>query len=245
MSEIQSLARGLIIVDLVANTEDGISITEIAATLGIDKSSASRLVKTLVSYDFLQQKPGSRRFILGKRLYQMSWQLQTGECSHTAVYSEGKALVIDDVEAEASLRVAGGIGRLIPLHCTAVGKGLLAFSEVPFPAELTVRTPRTITDLKALMDHLDQIRARGWAFDDEENDAGVRCIAAPVHDYTGMTIAVIGISGPSVRVTYERVPELAAQVMDAARQLSRDLGYVEVSSVPTSDSAPMSMGYSY
>src|SRR5215475_10126052 len=106
--------------DLIANSENGVSITELAAALEVDKSSASRLVKTLVSYGFVQQKIGSRRYILGQRLYKMSWQLlnrmpvrekakpylyrlmqATGECSHTAVYSEGKALVIDDVEARS------------------------------------------------------------------------------------------------------------------------------------------------
>jgi DNA-binding IclR family transcriptional regulator len=244
MSEIQSLARGLIIMDLVANSEEGVSVTELAAVLEIDKSSASRLVKTLVNYGYLQQKPGSRRFILGQRLYKLSWQLlnrmpvrekakpylyrlmqSTGECSHTAVYSEGKALVIDDVEAEASLRVAGGIGRLIPLHCTAVGKGLLAFTDIPLPDELIVRTPRTMTTPEQVNADLKATRARGFAFDDEENDEGVRCIAAPVYDYTGMAIATIGISGPTVRVTNERVPQLATAVMTAAHQLSLDLGY--------------------
>ncbi len=257
MSEIQSLARGLFIMDLVANSEEGVSVTELAEVLGIDKSSVSRLVKTLVNYGFMQQKPGSRRFILGKRLYKISWQLlnrmpvrekakpylyrlmqSTGECSHTAVYSEGKALVIDDVEAAASLRVAGGMGRLIPLHCTAVGKGLLAFADIPIPDELLVRTPRTMTTHEQVIADLKETRARGFAFDDEENDEGVRCLAAPVYDYTGMAIATIGISGPTVRVTNERLSQLAVEVMAAARQLSIDLGYVETFPV-------LSMEYKY
>ncbi len=245
MSEIQSLARGLIILDILANTDDGASITDLAQALDIDKSSASRLVKTLASYDFVQQKAGSRRYTLGKRLYKMSWQLlnrmpvrekakpylyrlmqTTGECSHTGVYSEGKALVIDDVEAEASLRVAGGIGRLLPLHCTALGKILLTFADVPIPQDLVMRTKCTITDPARLAEEIETTQRRGYAFDDEENDEGVRCIAAPVYDYTGMTIAAIGISGPTVRVTYKRVPELAQQVIDTARRLSADLGFV-------------------
>ena len=243
--------------DLVANSEEGVSVTEVAELLGVDKSSASRLVKTLVNYGFMRQKPGSRRFILGQRLYKMSWQLlnrmpvrekakpylyrlmqSTGECSHTAVYSEGKALVIDDVEAEASLRVAGGIGRLIPLHCTAVGKGLMAFGDVPLPDELIIRTARTMINPQQVLKDLEETRARGFAFDDEENDEGVRCIAAPVYDYTGMTIATIGISGPTVRETNERVPLLAREVVAAARQLSSDLGYVEPARV-------LSMEYNY
>jgi IclR family KDG regulon transcriptional repressor len=244
--EIQSLARGLIIMDLIANAEDGISITELAAFLDIDKSSVSRLVKTLVNHEYVQQKAGSRCYILGKRLYKMSWQLlnrmpvrekaksylyrlmqTTGECAHTAVYSEGKALMIDDVEAEASLRVAGRIGRLIPLHCTAVGKALLAFSDVPVPETLVADTARTITDLSCLAEHLAEIREQGYALDDQEHEEHVRCIAAPVYDYTGIAIAAIGISGPTVRVIDERIPILARQVVEAARQLSADLGYVD------------------
>ncbi len=246
MSEIQSLARGLIIMDLIANAEDGMSITELAGFLDIDKSSVSRLVRTLVNREYVQQKAGSRCYILGNRLYRMSWQLlnrmpvrqkaksylyrlvqTSGECAHTAVYSEGKALVIDDVEAEASLRVAGRIGRLIPLHSTAVGKALLAFSDVPMPETLVAETTRTLTDPACLAEHLTAIREQGYALDDEEHEEHVRCMAAPVYDYTGIAIATIGISGPTVRVTDERIPMLARQVMDAAWQLSAELGYVD------------------
>ena len=244
MSGIQSLARGLVILDWVATAGRSVSITEVAQLLQIDKSSASRLVKTLVQHEYLQPERGSRRFVLGKRMYQISWQLlnrmpvrekakpylyqlaqATGECSHTAVYSEGKALMIDDVEAEASLRVVGGIGRRIPLHCTAVGKSLLAFSHLPLPAVLEQKTPRTITQSSALKAHLDEICAAGYALDDEEHEPGVRCLAAPVYDGMGNVIASIGISGPTVRVTDDRIDNLAQQVKRAAAALSAELGY--------------------
>lgn len=243
MSEIQSLARGLKIMDMLANANRSMSITELAEALDIDKSSASRMVKTLVTYDYVQPEQGTRRFVLGRRFNQISWQLmnrlpvrekakpylyrlvdETGECSHTAIYSDGLALVIDDVEAESSsLRVVGGIGRRIPLHCTAVGKGLIASGDYPLPDTLTQRTPHTITDRDALCDHLKVIRSQGYALDDEENDIGVRCIAAPVYDYMGTVIATIGISGPTVRIPDERIAPLAAQVIRAARELSEEL----------------------
>ena len=244
MSEIQSLARGLQILDLFAQAENGLSITEIAQHLGVDKSSASRLVKTLVSHQYVQPDAGSRRYVLGKRLHQLGWQIlnripvreqakpflyrlvqETEECAHTAVYSQGKALVIDDVEAESSLRVVGGIGRLLHLHCTAVGKTLLAFSHLPLPDERIMRTPRTMIETEILQEHLACIRDQGYALDDEENDLGVRCLAAPVYDFAGLMIAVIGISGPTIRVTLERVPTLGQQVMQAGCDLSRELGF--------------------
>ncbi|MCU0513463.1 MAG: IclR family transcriptional regulator [Anaerolineae bacterium] len=242
--EIQSLARGLHILDMFADSRQGLSITEIAAALHIDKSSASRLVRTLVNYGYVQPEAGSRRYILGRRLHAISWQLlnripvreqarpylyrlvaETGECAHTAVYSQGKALMVDDVEAEASLRVVGGIGRLLPLHCTAVGKSLLAFSDLPLPADLPAHTPRTLTEPAALAAHLEAIRRQGYALDDEEHHSGVRCLAAPVYDLSGLLVGTIGISGPAVRVTPERIDALAARVTQAGHELSRELGF--------------------
>jgi IclR family transcriptional regulator, KDG regulon repressor len=244
MDGIQSLARGLQIVEMAVNLGRGLSITEIAAELSIDKSSASRLVKTLVSYGYLQPEPGTRRYVTGRRLVQIGWQMMsmmpirqkarpllqwlvnaTGECSHTAVYAEGKALVIDDVETETTLRVAGRTGRMIPLHCTAVGKGLLAFGEVPMPDTLPPSTARTITEPELLQAHLDHIRQQGYALDDEEHESGIRCIAAPVYNYMGLAIATIGISGPTVRMTDACLVEFANYVKQAAGELSTALGY--------------------
>ena len=247
MTEIQSLSRGLQILDMFADADQGLGITEIASALAIDKSSASRLVKTLVSHGYVQPEAGSRRYVLGKRLHSISWQIlnripvreqarpylyrlviQTGECAHTAVYSQGKALVIDDVEAEASLRVVGQTGRMIHLHCTAVGKGLLAFSHFDMPDDLPARTTRTIISAEALRAHLAVVRQQGYAYDDEENEIGVRCLAAPVYDLTGMLVATIGISGPTVRVTPDRIAALSEAVMNAGCELSRELGFVEM-----------------
>jgi DNA-binding IclR family transcriptional regulator len=233
------------ILDTIVNEGRSVGVTELAERLEIDKSSASRLIKTLARFDYVQQENGSRRYQLGRRMHRISFQLlnrfpirekakkylyrlvkETGECSHTAIHSEGKALVIDDVEAEASLRVVGGIGRLLSLHCTGVGKALLAYAELPLPNDLSARMPRTITDPAQLTAHLAMIRARGYALDDEENEPGVRCMAAPVYDHFGTTIATIGISGPTVRVTDARIDALAQSVIRAACELSAELGYI-------------------
>ncbi|MBK8026814.1 MAG: IclR family transcriptional regulator [Chloroflexi bacterium] len=248
MSGIQSLSRGLQIVELIWQAGRSMGITELAEHLDIDKSSASRLVKTLVQHGYLQPERGSRRFVVGQRLYQMGWELvnrmplretarkylyrlvkETEECAHTAVYSEGKALMIDDVEAAHSLRVVGGIGRLLPMHCTAVGKTLLAFGDLPLPPTLERKMPKTITDPEALAHHLAGVCELGFAYDDEEHQPGVRCLAAPVYNLAGMAVAAIGISGPTVRVTDERVSLLAGHVIRAARELSAELGYEEES----------------
>lgn len=242
MTEIQSLARGLKILDELVAADGSKSVTELSQVLDLDKSTVSRLVQTLVQYDYVQPEPGSRRYMLGKKITRIRWQLlnqqpirdqarpflyslmnKSGECAHTAVYSQKQALVIDDVESASSLRVVGGVGRLIPLHCTAVGKCLLAFSGIPLPDEMPARTRRTITAVDHLMEHLNEIRGLGYALDDEENDYGVRCIAAPVYDHTQHAIACIGISGPTVRMTDDRLNYLAHEVVNAAVEFSRQL----------------------
>jgi IclR family transcriptional regulator, KDG regulon repressor len=245
LSEIQSLARGLRTMELMAASEDGVGITELADSLGIDKSSASRLVQTLVNYGFAEQVVVSRRYKLGPQVVRLSRSLltrmplrdeakpflrqlvdQTGECAHLAILTQGQALYIDQVESPASLRVTTGVGTLAPLHCTALGKCLMAFSpDVPLPKDLPAFTPRTITDTKTLSAHLEQTRQRGYAVDDEEYDYGVRCVAAPVFDFRGKVIGAIGISGPAGRMGLDKITDVGSIVMQASQALSDRMSF--------------------
>jgi len=240
MAEIQSLARGLKILDLLAQSRDGVSITELADRLGVDKGSASRLVATLASYGYAEKDEETRRYHLGLQVVKVSRSLltrlpmrevakpflrqlmdRTGECAHLAVPGQGKVLYIDQVESPATLRVNAQVGTMNPLHCTALGKILLAFGEVELPADLESFTPRTITNPDLLRKNLEQIRVQGYAVDDEEFDLGVRCIAVPVEDFRGKVVASMGISGPSSRMVPERLPELAAIVLEVGNALSK------------------------
>ena len=244
MSEIKSLDRALRALDLfLGDPGEARSVTELGAYLDVNKSSASRMARTLASRGYLERDPHSRGYRLGPKLRQrmaarhahnlrdlarpfiFPLMKSTGECSHTAVPSQGQALIIDDVESAESLRVAAGVGRLNLSHCTAVGKSLLAFGALELPAELPRRMPRTIVDPDRLKEHLAEIRRLGYAFDDEENEPGVRCIAAPVRSTDGTVIASIGISGPTVRMIDPRIAHLGRAVLDAARELSLVLGY--------------------
>lgn len=245
LSEIQSLARGLKIMELLAASSDPVSITELAAELGIDKSSASRLAQTLTIYGYAEQDAASRRYRLGPQVVRLSRSLltrmplrdeakpflrqlveRTGECAHLAILAQDQALYVDQVESPASLRVTTGVGTLAPLHCTALGKCLLAFDNgIALPAELPSFTPRTITDPQALHLHLEQTRRQGYAVDDEEYDFGVRCVAAPVFDYRGKVVGAIGISGPAGRMGLDRLPHFAQVVLGAARELSNRMSF--------------------
>lgn len=245
MSQIQSLARGLKIMELLAGSEDLVSITELAEELGIDKSSASRLVQTLAKHGYAEQDVASRRYRLGPQVVRLSRSLltrmplrdeakpflrqlveRTGECAHLAILAQDQALYIDQVESAATLRVTTGVGTLAPLHCTALGKTLLAFGDnVALPANLPAFTPRTITNPETLRMHLEQTRRQGYAIDDEEYDYGVRCVAAPVYDFRGKVIGAIGISGPAGRISLDRIPDFAQIVMDASRALSDRMSF--------------------
>lgn len=244
---IASLDRGLQALSLLVEVEGdlvrrsrGLGVQQVANELGVHKSTASRLMRSLVAHGYAVPNPRSARgFRLGpavqvhqaltlreRRLRELVHPFVeelaelTGECAHAAVSSDGRALVIDDVEPDHPLRFASGRGRYVPLHCTSAGKCLLAFGLAPIPRELPRRTSRTFTDADALREHLPEIVERGYAIDDEENHAGVRCISAPVFEGHGRAIGCVGINGPTARVTVRRVELLAGHVTEVAQLLS-------------------------
>jgi IclR family KDG regulon transcriptional repressor len=244
MAEIQSLARGLKILELLEQSGDGLGTTELADLLGVDKASASRLVATLVKYGYAEKDMRTRRFHLGSQVVTLSRSVlarlpireaarpflrqlmeRTGECAHLAVASRGGALYIDQVESPATLRVNAAVGTLNPLHCTALGKTLLAFGGLDIPDHLESFTPNTLTDLSSLRQNLDRVRLLGYAVDDEEFDIGVRCIAVPVFDFRGKLAGSIGISGPASRVTLKSLPDLAAAVIEIGKALSERISF--------------------
>ena len=244
MAEIQSLAKGLKILNLLEHSRNGMGTTEIAKQLSIDKSSASRLLHTLANYGFVEQDEHSTRYLLGPQLLTLGQHLlnritlrdharpylhelvdKTGECAHLAIQAQRQALYIDQVESTAALRVESEIGTLSPLHCTALGKVMLAFGGCPIHDELRPFTHRTVTDPSTLDAQLSQTVNRGYAIDDEEYNYGVRCVAAPVYDHRGVLVGAIGISGPAGRVTLERIDEFGNVVKETAYALSARMGF--------------------
>ena len=247
MAEIQSLARGLRILEIMADCENGIGITELADQLGVDKSTASRLVQTLLKDGFVQKAKDDRSYTLGPMLVNLSRSVITrmplrdtakpylkklvevsGAWSHIAIYAQGKALYIDQMESSSTLRVNVEVGQLAPLHCTALGKILLAFGNYPLPVELEGHTEKTITDLQTLEKELETVRDKGYAIDDEEFDNDVRCISVPVFDFREKLVGAIGISGPSARLGMKEIETLAPQIIQIGKQLSDRLKFKRV-----------------
>ncbi len=244
MSEIQSLARGLRALDILETETEGIGITGIARRIDVDKSTASRIMKTLANYGYAEQSRATRRYTLGPRLVRLGQSLltrtplrdqarpflrelvaQTQECAHLAVRASDRVLYLDQVEAPASLRVSTVVGTLAPLHSTALGKVLLAFGDNSVPEQLERYTPRTITDGDTLRMHLEQARRQGYAIDDEEFSYDVRCLAVPLYGLEGELVGAIGISGPGARLTLARIHDLAQEVSRVGQALTDRLAY--------------------
>jgi len=232
------------VIEKLAEASDGLSITDLAEQFQVDKGSMSRLMQTLARYGFAEKDPESRKYILGPQIVRHSRTLLqrttlrdtarpflkqlvaiTGECAHLAILAQGQAFYIDQEESTSALRVTTNVGTLAPLHCTALGKIFLAFTKIPLTEEFTSYTLRTITDSAMLKRHLEIVRVQGYATDDEEWNIGVRCIAVPVFDFRDKCVAAIGISGPVTRMSLEKLPEMARDVIGIGKELSARMSF--------------------
>jgi IclR family transcriptional regulator, acetate operon repressor len=249
---IQSLDRGLLILEAVGKSTEPVSLGHLSAMLGIDRSSAFRLANTLKRRGFLANSSSGRDYVLGSSVWRLSRQYDwskmlakvahdhlkalaaaTNETAHLAVREGRKALFIDHVTSSHVIAISGQTGELVPLYCTSHGKALLSdFAERDLAnlfggKPLKAFTRNTIQSLRALAKECEAIRARGFATDESEYLEGVRCIAAPIRDRDGAVIASIGISAPSARFPKEREKEYAATVLSAAAEVGEMAGSLE------------------
>lgn len=224
-------------------------ITELGTELHLAKSTVYRLLQTLVKHGYAVQDPASGRYRLGLKFLEIGGVVQNGLSVRTIAHPHLQALMAatnetaqlgildgrevvyaDKIECARTIRMYSSVGRRSPLHCTALGKVLLAHqSEETLRAilggRLTRRTSHSITAPRALRAELLQIREQGYALDDEEFEEGLRCLAAPARDYTGAVVASLGIAGPATRFGPTRRPELIKLLKDAAEAVSMALGY--------------------
>ena len=241
---IQSLDRGLVILEAVAKSGEPVSLGELTDLLGIDRSSVFRLANTLKRRGFLSYPAGRRDYILGPAIWRLShrydWgqmliklsheQLKllasrTNETSHLAVREGRQALFIDHVASGHIIGVSGQTGELVPLHCTAHGKALLADSDARDLKRIFGSGPlrsyakNTIVTLKQLAEACAETKAQGYATDDGEYQDGIRCVAAPIRASDGLIIGAIGISAPTLRFPKDHYHTCGAQVAEAAREI--------------------------
>jgi IclR family transcriptional regulator, KDG regulon repressor len=248
---VKSVSRALDIIALVGMKKGGLGVTEIANQIDINKSSVFRTLSTLVQYGYIEQDCVSGKYKLGYKFLDMSSKLlesidiraeakpflqeledKTNEVIHLVVYDQGEVVYIEKLEGTETLRTHSRVGKRAQMHCTSVGKAILA--HLPENDVLAIldrkgmpfHTDHTLTSKEDLLQELKQIRLRGYALDLEENEYGITCIAAPVFDHLENVVAAVSVSGPTTRMTEERLNQLGPIMIQTSQKLSARLGYV-------------------
>jgi DNA-binding IclR family transcriptional regulator len=246
---VASVARALALLDELGGAPDGLGVNELARRIGVNASTASRLLATLEAGDVVEREPGGGPYRLGLRLVALADgvlarldvrdlarpQLRalvaaTGETATLSVPGASEAVTVDFVAAESSVVSVARLGRPSVGHATAAGKVVLAFgtgagaAAVAGATELARFTARTIVDPAAVAAEVDAVRSRGWAEAAGEREPDLNALAAPVFARDGELAAIVGLQGPAARLTAERRADVLPALLQAAEELQRALG---------------------
>jgi DNA-binding IclR family transcriptional regulator len=241
---VASVARALTLLEELGAAPDGLGVNELARRIGVNASTASRLLATLEAGRMVERAPGGP-YRLGLRLVALADGVlarldvrelarprlralvdATGETATLSVPGASEAVTVDFVAAESSVVSVARLGRPSVGHATAAGKIVLAFGAGPPapPTELTRLTERTIVDPTALAAEVERVRAQGWAEAAGEREPDLNALAAPVFGRSGELAAVLGLQGPAARLTADRRAEVLPALLEEAVELQRALG---------------------
>jgi DNA-binding IclR family transcriptional regulator len=242
---VASVARALAVIDALAEDAAELGTNDIARRTGINASTVSRLLATLVDAGLVEHVNASGRYRLGLRLVQLGNAVverldlrdlargelealvaSTGETATLSAPGEDVAITIDFVAGPSSVQGVAQIGRPSVAHATATGKVMLAFSDDGAPeGALAAYTARTITDPTALAGELARVRERGWAESLEEREEDLNAIAAPVRDGRDRLAAIIGLQGPAFRFDPPAMSAALEPLRERADAVSVKLGW--------------------
>lgn len=246
---LKSLRKAIRVLECFSLQEPRLPLSEIARRAELPLSTAHRILATLRGAGIVEQEGDRDLYRLGLKLFELGsmvlanmelhrealpfieeFSRESGETVHLGVFDGSQVVSIEKMDSPRGLASQVTIGKGAPAYCTAVGKALLAFQPenvLDHVCRLGLKryTPQTIADPKGLRKEIERIRASGYAVDDREHQPDVRCVAAPIRNYTGNVIASMSVSGPATRIPKERIPALAARVREVAAKLSARLGY--------------------
>ena len=248
---IQAVDHALDLLEQFHDDVDELGVTELSKRLKLHKNNVFRLLATLESRGYIEQNRVTENYRLGLKtlelgqtfIKQMGLLRQSrpilealvrdcNETTYVSILKEFHIVYLDAVETDLTVRVVPRVGSRLPAYCTAAGKIQLAYMTEEeldnfLPTkELKRYTPNTVTGREELKVDLKKVAELGYAVDNEELDIGVRCVAAPIRDYTRRIIGAVSISGPSMRFTDERMEnELIPLVKKAGDDISTKLGY--------------------
>lgn len=246
---VQVLDRAFDILDILSLEPEGLGITLLAERTALHKSTVHRIVNALAERGYVE-KTQSGQYRIGLKMVDISsvylnqvelktearpilreLTQRTGITTHLAILDGTSAVYIDKVAVEQYLRLYSQIGRRIPVHCSALGKCLLAglsaaeLDKLLSKYQYDIFTDKTITDENTLREQIAAVHHKGYAIDDREHEEGIRCVAAPVLDYRGKIIAAISMSASEKQMTDEQLDEYAAYIVQAANQISIRMGH--------------------
>lgn len=244
----KTVGKGLLVLQAFSVERPLLGVTELAQRLDMDPSSMSRLLRSIERCGFVERDPATGKYRLGWEILRLAGVIlatidirqicrpllhrlaeTSGETPNLCVLKGSDVVNVDEVPSPQSVKLVGWIGRRTPIHATAAGKALVAWlprDEIKrlLPAQLPAYTERTITSWERFLDELADVRARGFAMTQEENQPGVNAVAAPIWDHTGRVVAALAVAGPAYRLPPERLLQIGAEVREAAREASRSLG---------------------
>ncbi len=246
----QSVARGFDLLEAVA-AADEIGLVELAHRTGLQPSTTHRLLATLIACGYVVQNPQTSRYRLSHKVVELAGGQEhrmqrlrtavrpyllmirdaTDETTNLCVLDRFTIVYVDQAESSRTVRMFTELGRRVPAHACAAGKAMLAFESPDVLADLRQRapfsslTPHTITDAEELEAELRSAHSLGYAFDREEFEDGVFCIAAPIFGSNGEVLAAASVSGPAARLQRNDLNELGELVRGRMLEVSRELGY--------------------
>lgn len=247
--QVQSLTRALSILNIIARNPPGLSLTGIAKSLSLAPSTTHRLLTTLQEERYVQYDRDTSRwqiamqaFVTGNgflvsrdlatvaRPYMRRLMELSGETVNLAIADSDKVIYLAQVESREMMRVFSKPGNSVPMHCSGVGKAILMamskrdVTRIIENQGLVKLTDRTITEPAKLHEELAASRARGFALDEEEHAIGLRCAAALIYDEHTEPLAGLSISGPTARISKERLLELGQVTVEIASEVTAALG---------------------
>ena len=248
---IKVLDKTFSILDILLQHGHSMHMTEISEKLGLYPSTIHRILDTLKHWGYVEQDPKTQKYRLGLKLlalgmaklqqmdlareatpYLKELVNQCNETVHLGVLEGEEVIYLAKEESSQTIRMISYVGKRAPLHCTALGKVLLAHLS-PEERKKTLGekvlprlTEKTITDKRELEKELDKIREQGFALDREENEKDVCCVAAPIRNYQGEVIAAISISSPIFRIDKNAQNNLKEALLQTSKNISKQLGYI-------------------
>jgi DNA-binding IclR family transcriptional regulator len=246
----KSLNKALDIIDAVSKLGKG-GIREISQETGFPPATTHRIVSTLVKRQYFHQDPVTKNYSLSFRFLELGIKVQqqfdltiiahphlqqlmsiTGESANLAICDGDVVVYLGQVQSDKSmLKIFTQLGKRAPLYSTGVGKMLLSqWDRTEIEAylkrvTLVPHTKHTLVSRSKILKELDHIAAKGFSVDNEEMEAGVRCVAAPVFNHKQQAVAAISISGASMRITAHRIEKLGETVKQSALKISQDIGF--------------------